>query len=119
MTQIRIEVASKTFPAAIGKETVAVLYFGGFGLQVAHRSYLVPVNAQIWNEADIRRDGISIDAMIQREASEVGGAGSTQTDLILLTHTVREGRMMEVITQMQSLPTVLAPITRIRKEELA
>jgi homoserine dehydrogenase len=62
--------------------------------------------------------GISIDAMIQREASEVGGAGSTQTDLILLTHTVREGKMMEVLSQIQSLPTVLAPITRIRKEEL-
>jgi homoserine dehydrogenase len=63
--------------------------------------------------------GISIDAMLQREASAVGGKGSTQTDLILLTHTVREGTMNEVIAQMQGLPTVLAPITRIRKEELA
>ena len=63
--------------------------------------------------------GISIDAMMQREAAEIGGAGSTQTDLILLTHTVREGKMMEVLAQMQALPTVLAPIVRIRKEELA
>jgi len=63
--------------------------------------------------------GISIDAMLQREASAVGGKGSTQTDLILLTHTVREGTMNEVIAQMQGLATVLAPITRIRKEELA
>ena len=63
--------------------------------------------------------GVSIDAMLQREASAVGGAGSTHTDLILLTHSVREGTMNEVIAQMQALPTVLAPITRIRKEELA
>jgi homoserine dehydrogenase len=63
--------------------------------------------------------GISIDAMLQREASAVGGKGSTQTDLILLTHSVREGTMNEVIAQMQGLATVLAPITRIRKEELA
>ena len=63
--------------------------------------------------------GISIDAMLQREASAVGGAGSTHTDLILLTHGVREGTMNDVIAQMQALPTVLAPITRIRKEELA
>ena len=62
--------------------------------------------------------GISIDAMLQREASAVGGQGSTQTDLILLTHSVREGTMNEVIAQMQGLATVLAPITRIRKEEL-
>ncbi|MEP6792129.1 MAG: homoserine dehydrogenase, partial [Ramlibacter sp.] len=62
---------------------------------------------------------ISIDAMLQREADEVGGEGSTQTDLIILTHDTREGTMNEVIARMQALPTVLAPITRIRKEELA
>ena len=59
--------------------------------------------------------GISIDAMLQRAAGE----GENQTDLILLTHTVREGKMNEAIAQMQGLPTVLAPIIRIRKEELA
>ena len=71
--------------------------------------------------------GISVDAMLQREADQVAGeAGSAdggksvpQTDLIILTHNVREGTMNEVIAQMQGLPTVLAPIVRIRKEELA
>ncbi len=62
--------------------------------------------------------GISIDAVLQREADEVGGEGSTQTDLIILTHDTREGTMNAAIAQMQALPTVLAPITRIRKEEL-
>jgi homoserine dehydrogenase len=61
---------------------------------------------------------VSIDAVLQREADEVGGEGSTQTDLIILTHDTREGTMDAVIAQMQALPTVLAPITRIRKEEL-
>ncbi|MFZ1470973.1 MAG: homoserine dehydrogenase, partial [Paracoccaceae bacterium] len=62
--------------------------------------------------------GISIDAVLQREADEVGGEGSTSTDLIILTHDIREGTMNDVIAQMQGLPSVLAPITRIRKEEL-
>lgn len=62
--------------------------------------------------------GISIDAVLQREADEVGGEGSTQTDLIILTHDTREGNMDAVLAQIQGLPTVLAPITRIRKEEL-
>ncbi|NWF48871.1 homoserine dehydrogenase [Hydrogenophaga sp. D2P1] len=62
--------------------------------------------------------GISIDAVLQREADEVGGEGSTQTDLIILTHDIREGAMNDVLAQMQALPSVLAPITRIRKEEL-
>jgi homoserine dehydrogenase len=60
--------------------------------------------------------GISIDAMLQRPT---GDAGASSTDLIILTHTVREGTMNDVIAKMQALPTVLAPIVRIRKEELA
>jgi len=63
--------------------------------------------------------GISIDAMLQREADEVGGEGSTHTDLIILTHDCVEAKMNNALAQMQGLPTVLAPITRIRKEELA
>ncbi len=62
---------------------------------------------------------ISIDAMLQREADEVGGEGATQTDLIILTHDCVESQMNAALAQMQALPTVLAAITRIRKEELA
>ena len=62
--------------------------------------------------------GISIDAVLQREADQVSQAGENQTDVIILTHDIREGTMNEVLSQMQALPTVLAPITRIRKEEL-
>ena len=63
--------------------------------------------------------GISIDAVLQREADEVGGEGSTHTDLIILTHDCVEAKMNQALAQMQTLTTVLAPITRIRKEELA
>ncbi|PKO77102.1 MAG: homoserine dehydrogenase [Betaproteobacteria bacterium HGW-Betaproteobacteria-15] len=63
-------------------------------------------------------NNISIDAVLQREADEVGGEGATSTDLIILTHDIREGAMNDVLAQMQALPSVLAPITRIRKEEL-
>ena len=62
---------------------------------------------------------ISIDAMLQREADEVGGEGATQTDLIILTHDCVEAKMNEAMSQMQALATVLSPIVRIRKEELA
>jgi homoserine dehydrogenase len=63
--------------------------------------------------------GISIDAVLQREADEVGGEGSTQTDLIILTHDTREGTLDDAMVELQALPTVLAPIVRLRKEELS
>ncbi|WP_428423595.1 homoserine dehydrogenase [Methylibium sp.] len=58
---------------------------------------------------------ISIDAVLQRESAE----GESQTDLIILTHDTLEGKMNAALAQMQALPTVLAPIVRIRKEELS
>jgi homoserine dehydrogenase len=58
---------------------------------------------------------ISIDAVLQRESAE----GEKHTDLIILTHDTVEGRMQAALAQMQALPTVLAPIVRIRKEELS
>ncbi|WP_348755781.1 homoserine dehydrogenase [uncultured Aquincola sp.] len=58
---------------------------------------------------------ISIDAVLQRESAE----GERQTDLIILTHDTVEGRMRQALAQMQALPTVLAPIVALRKEELA
>ena len=61
---------------------------------------------------------ISIDAVLQREADQVSQAGENQTDVIILTHDTVEGKMNEVLVQMQALPTVMAPITKIRKEEL-
>ena len=67
---------------------------------------------------------ISIDAVLQRPGAEGDGpealaAGKSKTDLIILTHDTVEGRMTAALAQMQNLPTVLAPIVRIRKEELA
>ncbi len=59
--------------------------------------------------------GISIDALLQRP----NGEDVAQTDVIILTHDTVEGEMNRAIAQMQALPTVLAPIVRIRKEELS
>ena len=58
--------------------------------------------------------GISIDGLIQREAGE----GENQTDVIILTHDTQEARMNAAMARMQALPSVHAPIVRIRKEEL-
>jgi len=69
-------------------------------------------------------ENISIDAVLQREAdqvqpSELGATSVPQTDLIILTHEAREGTMNRALASLQALPTVLKPIVRIRKEELA
>ncbi len=62
----------------------------------------------------LAESGISIDALLQRESAQ----GEAHTDVIILTHDTAEGGMNRAMAQMQGLPTVLAPIVRIRKEEL-
>jgi len=63
----------------------------------------------------LAENDISIDAVLQRESAE----GEKQTDLIILTHETVEGRMNKALALMQALPSVLAPIVKLRKEELA
>ena len=56
--------AIDVFTGKIRSGTVALFYFSGFGIQVARRTYLIPVNAQVWSEDDAKRDGISLDAIV-------------------------------------------------------
>ncbi len=62
---------------------------------------------------------ISIDALLQRPNESGAAEGAAHTDVIILTHETVEGRMTKAIALMQALPTVLAKIIRIRKEDLA
>ena len=96
--------ATRILPIA---EVVTAFYLR---LQVADQAGVLARITAILAERDI-----SIDALLQRESAE----GEAQTDVIILTHDTVEGRMNEAIAQMQALPTVLAPIVRIRKEELS
>src|ERR1700724_489892 len=44
--------------------SVALLFFSGFGVQSSRQSYMIPVDAQIWTETDVRRDGFSLETIL-------------------------------------------------------
>jgi uncharacterized caspase-like protein len=48
----------------VKSDTVVMLYFGGFGVQAGGESYMIPVDATIWKESDVRRDGVSIESVL-------------------------------------------------------
>ena len=52
------------FLAKLKPGATALLYFNGIGIQVFHQTYLIPVNAEIWSEADVKREGTSIDGLV-------------------------------------------------------
>jgi len=36
----------------------------GFGVQSSRQSYMIPIDAQIWTEADVRHDGFSLETIL-------------------------------------------------------
>ena len=57
--------AIERLKSRIKKDSVVMLFFGGYGVQVGRESYMIPVDATIWKEADVRRDGVSIESVLE------------------------------------------------------
>jgi lipoprotein NlpI len=43
---------------------VVLLFFSGYGIQSNRQSYMMPVDCQLWQESDVRRDGISLETVL-------------------------------------------------------
>src|ERR1700720_2195101 len=52
--------------------SVVLIFFSGFGVQSSRQSYMIPVDAQIWTEPDVRRDGFSLETIL----SEINNRGA-------------------------------------------
>ena len=48
----------------IKPDSVVMLFFGGYGVQVGRESYMLPVDAVIWKESDVRRNGFSVESVL-------------------------------------------------------
>lgn len=56
--------AVERMKAKIQPESVVMLFFGGYGVQAGRESYMIPVDATIWKESDVRREGISVESVL-------------------------------------------------------
>src|SRR6266403_1358464 len=48
----------------IKRDSVVMLFFGGYGVQVGRESYMIPVDAALWKESDVRRQGVSVESVL-------------------------------------------------------
>jgi tetratricopeptide (TPR) repeat protein len=44
--------------------STALVFFGGYGVQSNRESYMIPIDARIWVESDVKRDGFSLDTVL-------------------------------------------------------
>jgi uncharacterized caspase-like protein len=57
--------AVERLKSRINRDAVVMLFFGGYGVQAGRESFMVPVDARIWKESDIRREGISVESVLE------------------------------------------------------
>jgi uncharacterized caspase-like protein len=50
--------------AKVSRDTVVMLFYSGYGIQAGRESYMIPVDAAIWKEGDVRRQGTSVEALL-------------------------------------------------------
>src|ERR1700732_5064166 len=60
--------------------SVALIFFSGFGIQSNRQSFMIPVDAQIWTEADVRRDGLSLETVLGEINNRGAGVKIALTD---------------------------------------
>ena len=64
LTKEAMRAAIERFHGKIKSGSTALIFFSGYGLQSSRQTYIVPVNAQIWTEADVRRDGFNLNSIL-------------------------------------------------------
>src|SRR3954465_6242044 len=60
-----MERAGGRLTSKVKPDSVVMLFFGGFGVQAGRESYMVPVDARIWKESDVRREGVSVESVLE------------------------------------------------------
>jgi uncharacterized caspase-like protein len=44
--------------------SVVMFFFGGYGVQSRHETYMIPTDAVIWQESDVRHEGMSVETVL-------------------------------------------------------
>ena len=55
--------------------SVVMLFFGGYGVQSRQETYMIPTDAVIWKEGDVRQEGMSVETVLH--AVQERGARAT------------------------------------------
>jgi len=79
LTKQAMEQAFETFKSKIEPGSTALIFFSGIGVQAGRQTYMMPINAHVWTEADVRRTGLSLEPLL----SEIDAIGAGAKVVIL------------------------------------
>jgi uncharacterized caspase-like protein len=74
LTREGMRSAFDQFYKKLRPQTQALIFFSGFGVQSIADNYLIPIDANIWTEADVSREGFPLLAALREIAIRTEGA---------------------------------------------
>jgi uncharacterized caspase-like protein len=104
LKRLEMRGAIEAFVGSVRRGSVAVLYFSGLGLQSGNQTYLVPVDANIWSEADIAREAVSVESVM----AQLHDKGAT-TKIVMLDAAYRNPFERRFRNVPAGLATLVAP----------
>jgi uncharacterized caspase-like protein len=64
-TRDDIDRAVERLKSRLKPDSVVMLFYGGYGIQIGRESYMIPVDATIWKESDVRHNGVSVESVLE------------------------------------------------------
>jgi Caspase domain/Tetratricopeptide repeat len=64
LTKDEMQRAISAFYGKLRRGMAALIFFSGYGIQSSRQGYLIPVDADIWNESEVQQKGISLDNVL-------------------------------------------------------
>jgi uncharacterized caspase-like protein len=64
-TRDDMERAVARLKSRLKPDSVVMLFYGGYGIQIGRESYMIPVDATIWKESDVRHNGVSVESVLE------------------------------------------------------
>ncbi len=64
LNKMQTDAAVRALQAKVKPGAAVFLFFSGFGVQAGGHTYLLPVDASIWSEADIATNGLNLDRVL-------------------------------------------------------
>jgi hypothetical protein len=73
-TKVELDAAVERLKSKTQPNATIVLFYGGYGIQIGRQNFMIPVDAKIWRESDVARDGIGIESLLSDLNRAGGGA---------------------------------------------
>jgi uncharacterized caspase-like protein len=102
LTKEAMRAALDRFYGKIESGSTALLFFSGYGIQSDGQTYMIPVNAQIWTESEVRRDGYNLASVL----AEMNSRGARVKIAIL-----DASRRNPFERRFRAVPAGLAPVS--------